>query len=95
MRWTTFLFQSQLGTNLHPGMASVRVQRSSQGILVKIHACTKRHVEYAFCRRVIEYGLCEKHLKVEVYLLEFQLCAQPYLNDVKTREFSRADTVCE
>ncbi|XP_064398355.1 ubiquitin carboxyl-terminal hydrolase 15-like isoform X3 [Halichondria panicea] len=46
-------------------------------------------------RRVIEYGLCEKHLKVEVYLLEFQLCAQPYLNDVKTREFSRADTVSD
>ncbi len=50
---------------------------------------------FTFHRRVIEYQLCEKHLKVEVYLLEFQLCAQPHLNDVKTREFSRADTVGE
>ncbi len=95
MRWTTFFFQSQLGINWRLGMASVQVQRSSQGILAKIGAYTEGHLEYTFHRRVIEYNYAKKRLKVEVYLLEFQLCAQPHLNVVKTREFSRVDTVGE
>ena len=46
-------------------------------------------------RKVVEYGLYNKHCKVEVYLLEFKLCVHPNLNDIRKREFSRADTVCE
>ena len=34
-----------------------------------------------------------KHCKVEVYLLEFKLCVHPNFNNVRTRSFSRADTV--
>ena len=36
-----------------------------------------------------------KHCKVEVYLLEFKLCVHPHLNDIKKREFSKADSVGE
>ncbi len=43
----------------------------------------------------MEYGLYMKHCKVEVYLLEFKICIHPNLNDIKKREFSRADTVGE
>ncbi len=43
----------------------------------------------------MEYGLYMKHCKVEVYLLEFKMCIHPDLNNIKKREFSRADTVGE
>ncbi len=43
----------------------------------------------------MEYGLYMKHCKVEVYLLEFKICIHPNVNDIKKREFSRADTVGE
>ena len=47
-------------------------------------------------RKVVEYGtLNMKHCKVEAYLLEFKLCVHPHLNDIKKREFSRADSVGE
>ncbi|XP_064399096.1 ubiquitin carboxyl-terminal hydrolase 4-like [Halichondria panicea] len=46
-------------------------------------------------RRAVEYGLYMKHCKVEVYLLEFKICIHPNLNDIKKREFSRADTVAD
>ena len=44
-------------------------------------------------RVVVEYGLCMKHCKVEVYRLEFKLRVHAMINETITREFSRADTV--
>ncbi len=43
----------------------------------------------------MEYGLYMKHCKVEVYLLEFKMCIHPDINNIKKRQFSRADTVGE
>jgi hypothetical protein len=34
-----------------------------------------------------------KHLKVEVYLLEFKLAIHPNINNVKCYSFSRLDTI--
>ena len=34
-----------------------------------------------------------RHLKVEVYLLEFKLVIDPNFNNVKPHDFSQADTV--
>ena len=46
-------------------------------------------------RKVVEYGLYMKVLKVEVYLLEFKLAVHPVLNKHTIKEFTRADTVGE
>ena len=46
-------------------------------------------------RRVVEYGTYVKHLKVEVYLIELNLCIHPHLNESKVRFFSRADLTSE
>ena len=46
-------------------------------------------------RYVVEYGTYVKHLKVEVYLIEFKLCVHPNVNDAKTLFFSRADNIGE
>ena len=44
-------------------------------------------------RKVAEHGIYMKHLKVEVYLLEFKLVIHPNFNNVKPHSFSQADTV--
>ena len=44
-------------------------------------------------RKVVEHGMYIKTIKVEVYLLEFNLSVHPNLNITKTRSFSRADSV--
>ena len=41
----------------------------------------------------MEHGLYMKHCKVEVYLLEFELCLHPKLNEPVNKSFSRADTI--
>ena len=44
-------------------------------------------------RKVIEYGMYMKHLKVEAYLLESKLTIHPNFYNLKCHSFSRADTV--
>jgi ubiquitin carboxyl-terminal hydrolase 4/11/15 len=44
-------------------------------------------------RKVVEHGMHMKHLKVEVYLLEFKLVIHPYFTKTKPHSFSRGDTV--
>ena len=44
-------------------------------------------------RRVTEYGSYMKHLKVEVYLLNFKLTLHPKLSEQTVETFSRDDTV--
>ena len=44
---------------------------------------------------MVEYGTYVKHLKVEVYCIEFRLCVHPNVNDTKTFSFSRADNIGE
>lgn len=44
-------------------------------------------------RKVVEYGLYMKYIKVEVYRLEFKLTVHPKLSESIIQEFSRADTV--
>ena len=44
-------------------------------------------------RKVVEYGLYMKHLKVEVYLLNFTLVVHPRLTEYIIKQFSRADSV--
>ena len=44
-------------------------------------------------RKVVEHGMYIKHIKVEVYLLEFKLTVHPNLDITKTRSFSQGDTV--
>ena len=46
-------------------------------------------------RKVVEYGMYTKHLKVEVYILKFKLCVYPKLDEHVIEELSRLDTVCE
>ena len=46
-------------------------------------------------RRVVEHGLYVKHSKVEVYLVKFKLALHPDVDSVKTKTFSREDTVGE
>ena len=46
-------------------------------------------------RKVVEYGVYMKHLRVEVYLLEFKLAVHPEPNKHTIKEFSRVDTVGE
>ncbi|KFQ25939.1 Ubiquitin carboxyl-terminal hydrolase 4, partial [Merops nubicus] len=44
-------------------------------------------------RKVVEYGLFVKHCKVEVYLLELQLCESSDPDNAVRCHFSKADTV--
>ena len=46
-------------------------------------------------RNVVWYGTYDKHLKVEVYLIEFKLCVHPRVNNTRTFFFSRADSIGE
>uniref|UniRef100_A0A8C5GZT7 Ubiquitin carboxyl-terminal hydrolase n=1 Tax=Gouania willdenowi TaxID=441366 RepID=A0A8C5GZT7_GOUWI len=44
-------------------------------------------------RKVVEHGMFVKHCKVEVYLLELNLCENDDMDNVITRHFSKADTI--
>ena len=44
-------------------------------------------------RKVVEHGMYIKHMKVEVYLLEFKLTVHPNIDSFKCHRFSRGDTV--
>uniref|UniRef100_A0A8C9VQD6 Ubiquitin carboxyl-terminal hydrolase n=1 Tax=Scleropages formosus TaxID=113540 RepID=A0A8C9VQD6_SCLFO len=44
-------------------------------------------------RKVVEHGMFVKHCKVEVYLLELNLCENNNMDKVVTRHFSKADTI--
>ncbi|CAL8401991.1 unnamed protein product [Arctogadus glacialis] len=44
-------------------------------------------------RKVVEHGMFVKHCKVEVYLLELNLCENENMENVVTRHFSKADTI--
>jgi ubiquitin carboxyl-terminal hydrolase 4/11/15 len=44
-------------------------------------------------RKVAVHGIYMKHLKVEVFLLEFKLTIHPNIDDFKHHSFSRGDTV--
>ncbi|XP_014770306.1 ubiquitin carboxyl-terminal hydrolase 15 isoform X1 [Octopus bimaculoides] len=44
-------------------------------------------------RKVIEQGMFVKHCKVEVYLIDLKLCHNSDLEDVHTKQFSRAVTI--
>ncbi|XP_056131407.1 ubiquitin carboxyl-terminal hydrolase 4 isoform X2 [Lampris incognitus] len=44
-------------------------------------------------RKVVEHGMFVKHCKVEVYLLELNLCENGNMDNVVTRHFSKADTI--
>lgn len=43
--------------------------------------------------QVVEHGMFVKHCKVEVYLLELNLCENDNMEKVVTRHFSKADTI--
>lgn len=45
--------------------------------------------------QVIEHGMFVKHCKVEVYLLELNLCENNNMDIAVTRYFSKADTIGE
>uniref|UniRef100_A0A3P9NXZ1 Ubiquitin carboxyl-terminal hydrolase n=1 Tax=Poecilia reticulata TaxID=8081 RepID=A0A3P9NXZ1_POERE len=44
-------------------------------------------------RKVVEHGMFVKHCKVEVYLLELNLCENDNMENVVKRHFSKADTI--
>ncbi|KAJ3602807.1 hypothetical protein NHX12_030555 [Muraenolepis orangiensis] len=44
-------------------------------------------------RKVVEHGMFVKHCKVEVYLLELNLCENDNMDNLVTRHFSKADTI--
>ncbi|XP_036389667.1 ubiquitin carboxyl-terminal hydrolase 4-like [Megalops cyprinoides] len=44
-------------------------------------------------RKVVEHGMFVKHCKVEVYLLELNLCEHKNMDNVVTKHFSKADTI--
>jgi ubiquitin carboxyl-terminal hydrolase 4/11/15 len=44
-------------------------------------------------RKVAVHGIYMKHLKIEVYLMEFKLTIHPNIDNFKCHSFSRADTV--
>ncbi|CAG5981457.1 unnamed protein product [Menidia menidia] len=44
-------------------------------------------------RKVVEHGMFVKHCKVEVYLLELNLCENDNMENAVTRHFSKADTI--
>ncbi|MGH0174594.1 UNVERIFIED_CONTAM: hypothetical protein FKN15_002093 [Acipenser sinensis] len=44
-------------------------------------------------RKVVEHGMFVKHCKVEVYLLELNLCENDNMDDLVKRHFSKADTI--
>lgn len=48
-----------------------------------------------FFLQVVEHGMFVKHCKVEVYLLELNLCENENMDNVVTRHFSKADTIGE
>ena len=41
----------------------------------------------------MECGTYVRYLKVEVYLVEFNLCVHPHVNELKVEFFSRACTI--
>ena len=47
----------------------------------------------SFLLQVVEHGMFVKHCKVEVYLLELNLCENDNMDNVVTRHFSKADTI--
>ena len=46
-------------------------------------------------RKVIEQGMFVKHCKVEVYMMDLKLCQNDSIEQVTSRQFSRADTIGE
>ncbi len=62
-------------------------------VSISITYCTLS--KYASYRRVVECGPLVSDCFVEVYLLKLKMCVHPHLENVKTRKFSRADTVGE
>ena len=48
-----------------------------------------------FIFKVVEHGMFVKHCKVEVYLLELNLCENDNMDNLVTRHFSKADTIGE
>ena len=65
-------------------------------VCVCVYVCVCMCVCVCVCyRKVVEHGLYMKHCKVEVYLLEFNLCTHANQSDVVTEKFSRACTVGE
>jgi len=44
-------------------------------------------------RKVIEQGMFVKHCKVEVYMMDLKLCENEHMDNVITKQFSRADTI--
>ena len=45
------------------------------------------------CRTVIEQGMFVKHCKVEVYLMDLKLCPNNKMDNVISKQFSRADKI--
>jgi len=46
-------------------------------------------------RKVVEYGMFVKQLKVEVYLIELQVAENSNMGEQKMKKFSRADTLAD
>uniref|UniRef100_A0A3Q1EI65 Ubiquitin carboxyl-terminal hydrolase n=1 Tax=Acanthochromis polyacanthus TaxID=80966 RepID=A0A3Q1EI65_9TELE len=59
--------------------------------LVSWYACLEG--QRPIVRKVVEHGMFVKHCKVEVYLLELNLCENDNMDNVITRHFSKADTI--
>uniref|UniRef100_A0AAQ5X876 Ubiquitin carboxyl-terminal hydrolase n=1 Tax=Amphiprion ocellaris TaxID=80972 RepID=A0AAQ5X876_AMPOC len=59
--------------------------------LVSWYACLEG--QRPIVRKVVEHGMFVKHCKVEVYLLELNLCENDNMDNVVTRHFSKADTI--
>ncbi|XP_061689922.1 ubiquitin carboxyl-terminal hydrolase 4 [Syngnathoides biaculeatus] len=59
--------------------------------LVSWYSCLG--VQRPIVRKVVEHGMFVKNCKVEVYLLELNLCENDNMDNVVTRHFSKADTI--
>ncbi|XP_049588435.1 ubiquitin carboxyl-terminal hydrolase 4 isoform X2 [Syngnathus scovelli] len=59
--------------------------------LVSWYSCLG--VQRPIVRKVVEHGMFVKHCKVEVYLLDLNLCENDNMDLVVTRHFSKADTI--
>ncbi|XP_035243957.1 ubiquitin carboxyl-terminal hydrolase 4-like isoform X1 [Anguilla anguilla] len=80
-----------LKENLIDELDYVLLPTEAWNILVGWYGCLEG--QRPIVRKVVEYGMFVKHCKVEVYLLELNLCENNDMENVVTRHFSKADTI--
>ena len=82
---------SDIRDDLIEGVDFVLVQKGIWNHLVKSYG--KVDGQEPIRRKVVEDGMFVKKLMVEVYLKEFQIVENSNLRDVRTKKFSRNDTL--